>query len=504
MARRRKTTTMSIRTCDPMTTEAGAAELTSRWGIPGGAYWGGRWRNERLCLEVTDPEDGSVLARVHAADSADIAEAVSGVAESLRADDWPLWQRREALERAARMLSEEGDRLAEIISAESSKTITEAIREVARAAETLRLSAAASDALEGGTLPLDDSARGAGRVGWTRRLPVGVVAAITPFNDPMNLVAHKLGPALIGGNAVVLKPSQETPLSALALVDVLLRAGVAPRRVAVSAGEAGAGEALVSDRRVDLISFTGGPRTGERIARSAGARKLLMELGGNNAVIVCADAAVEAAAAAIVDGAFGVAGQNCLSVQRVYAHASVYDELVRQVTRGTKELVVGTKRSPNTDVGPLISVREAQRIEEWVDEARAGGAIVRTGGRRTGNFLEPTVITDAAADARIVTDEVFGPVVTIHPFSDLDDALARADSTEYGLQAGVFTESVQTAFYAAERLNVGTVLINDTSDFRIDAMPFGGFKRSGIGREGVRSAVEAMTEPRNIIVNAPG
>jgi glyceraldehyde-3-phosphate dehydrogenase (NADP+) len=493
---------MTTCTCDRITTEAGSAELASRWSLPGGAYWGGRWRTECLSLEVTDPEDDSVLGRVHAADPVDIDDAVTGVAESLRSEPWPLWERRESLERAARILSAESGRLASIISAESSKTITEATREVARAAETLRLSAAATDVLEGGTLPLEDSARGAGRVGWSRRLPVGIVAAITPFNDPMNLVAHKLGPALIGGNGVVLKPSQATPLSALAFVDVLLRAGVAPGRVAVTAGGPGAGEALVSDRRVDLISFTGGPRTGELIARSAGARKVLMELGGNNAVIVCADATVQAAAAAIVDGAFGVAGQNCLSVQRVYAHAAVYDEVVRLVTRGTEELVVGSKRSPRTDVGPLISAREAQRIEEWVDEARLGGAVVRVGGRRNGTFFEPTVITDAAADARVVTEEVFGPVVTILPFTELDDALARADATEYGLQAGVFTESVPTAFYAAERLSVGTVLINDSSDFRIDAMPFGGFKRSGIGREGVRSAVEAMTEPKSIIVNA--
>ncbi len=493
---------MSMCTCDPVTIEARSAELATRWNLPGGAYWGGRWRTECLFLEVTDPEDGSVLGRVHAADPVDIGDAVGGVAESLRSERWRLWERREALEGAARILSAESDRLASIISAESSKTITEARREVARAAETLRLSAAATDALEGGTLPLEDSARGDGRVGWSRRLPVGIVAAITPFNDPMNLVAHKLGPALIAGNGVVLKPAQSTPLSALALVDVLLRAGVAPGRVAVTAGGPGAGEALVSDRRVDLISFTGGPRTGELIARSAGARKMLMELGGNNAVIVCADATVQAAATAIVAGAFGVAGQNCLSVQRVYAHASVYEEVVRLVIRGTEELVVGSKRSARTDVGPLISLREAQRIEEWVSEARLGGAVVRVGGRRNGTFFEPTVITDAASDARVVTEEVFGPVVTILPFTDLDDALARADATEYGLQAGVFTESVPTAFYAAERLSVGTVLINDTSDFRIDAMPFGGFKRSGIGREGVRNAVEAMTEPKNIIVNA--
>jgi len=229
-----------------------------------------------------------------------------------------------------------------------------------------------------------------------------------------------------------------------------------------------------------------------------------MELGGNNAVVVCADADVPAAAAGIVDGAFGVAGQNCLSVQRVYVHESRYAELERLVVDGTERLIVGTKHDSATDVGPLIGEREARRVESWVDEAVAAGATRLTGGVRTGAFVTPTVLTDVPDDARVLTDEVFGPVVSLVPFSDLDDALARVNDTDFGLQAGVFTESVSTAMYAAERLRVGSVLINDTSDFRIDAMPFGGSKRSGVGREGVASAVLAMSEPKNIIVNRLG
>ncbi|WOF23378.1 aldehyde dehydrogenase family protein [Microbacterium betulae] len=478
-----------------------ALDAAGTGGIPGGGYLDGRWLTDDLALEVVDPEDGSVVGRVRLAGPADVDAAVGGVSRSLREDAWELWERRETLERAAALVREEHERLAAILSAESSKTITEALREVARTAETLRLSAAAAPLLEGETLPFADTARGAGRIGWNRREPLGVVAAITPFNDPMNLVAHKVGPALIAGNAVVLKPAQKTPLSALALLDLLLRAGMPPRRMAALVSDREAGTALVRDRRVDAVSFTGGPATGDLIAATAGARKTLMELGGNNAVIVCEDGDVSAAAAGIVDGAFGVAGQNCLSVQRVLAHAAVYDELVALVSEGARGLVVGTKRSPSTDVGPLISRREADRVQSWIREAEAQGARIVAGGGLHGAFHEPTVLVDVPAGARVLEEEVFGPVVSILPFTELDDAIARADATDYGLQAGVFTASVTVAMHAAARLRVGTVLVNETSDFRIDAMPFGGSRRSGVGREGVASAVLELSAPKNVILN---
>ncbi len=473
-------------------------------GIPGGGFVAGNWITEELSLAVTDPEDDGVVAQVYVGDEVDVEDAVAGVVRSFHDDAWELWERRETLERAARLLRGEADRIAAIIAAESSKTITEATRETARAAETLRLSADSAHLLEGETLPFADTPRGVGRMGWNRRSALGVIAAITPFNDPLNLVAHKVGPALLAGNAVVLKPAQTTPLSALALQDILLRAGMPPGRMSVLVCTRAAGTALVSDPRVAAVSFTGGPATGDALARAAGARKVLMELGGNNAVVVCEDGDVPAAAAGIVDGAFGVAGQNCLSVQRVYVHESRYAELERLIVDGTELLIVGSKRDTATDVGPLISQREAERVETWVDEAVASGARLLTGGERTGAFYAPTVLTEVPDDARVLRDEVFGPVVSLVPYVDLDDALARVNDTDFGLQAGVFTESVNTAMYAAERLRVGSVLINDTSDFRIDAMPFGGSKRSGVGREGVASAVLEMSEPKNIIVNRLG
>ncbi|WP_217496016.1 aldehyde dehydrogenase family protein [Agrococcus sp. SGAir0287] len=469
-------------------------------GIPGGGYAEGAWIRQPLTLEVADPEDDTVVAAVHEADEATMLRAIAAVDRSVRDDAWPLWQRRETLERAAHLVREEASRIAGIVSRESSKTIREATREVARAAETLRLSAAASHLLEGETLAFEDTARGAGRVGWNRRVPLGVVAAITPFNDPLNLVAHKVGPALIAGDGVVLKPARVTPLSALALLDVLLRAGMPPQRMAVLVADRAASTVLVADRRVAAVSFTGGPATGDAIARAAGARPMLMELGGNNAVIVAADGDAAAAAAGIVDGAFGVAGQNCLSVQRVFVHASHHERLVADVVARTRALVVGSKRDAATDVGPMISRREAERVERWIDEAVDAGAHVAVGGERDGAFLSPTVLLDVPRDARVQREEVFGPVVTITPFEDVEDALAQVDDTEYGLQAGIFTASMSLAMRAVERLQVGSVLVNETSDFRIDSMPFGGSKRSGVGREGVADAVLALSEPRNVIL----
>jgi acyl-CoA reductase-like NAD-dependent aldehyde dehydrogenase len=469
--------------------------------LPGGAFVEGRWQSADLTREVRDPEDGFLLGQVCNSTSQDVRRAVAHIHRHLQLTPWPLRSRRQALEKATRLLGEQSARFANIIAAESSKTITEAESEVRRCIETLRLSAAASSELSGSTLDFDDSTAAGNKIGWYSRKPVGIVAAITPFNDPLNLVAHKLGPALIAGNGVVLKPSERTPLSGLALVELLLEAGVPPGRIAAIVTGPGVAEALVTDDQIDLISFTGGPHTAGRIAAVAGAKKVLSELGGNNATIVCADADPIDAADAIVAGAFGVAGQNCLSVQRVYVHATLFDRVVQHVACGTRTLRTGPKFDRRTDVGPLISEAEARRVEEWVDEATASGASVHAGGQRRGAFYEPTVLTDVPAHCRVIRDEVFGPVVSIMPFVEVADAIQAANDSEYGLQAGVFTQSVDLALAIAEHLHVGAVVINETSDVRIDSMPFGGFKKSGVGREGVRYAVHEMTEPKNTIVN---
>ena len=306
-------------------TTAGRAEIAQ---LPGGAFFEDQWRRADLTLEVRDPEDGFLLGRVCSSTAADVRRAIAHIHRHLQSGDWPLRSRREALERAARLLGEQSVRFARTIASESSKTITEAEREVRRCIETLRLSAAPSGELAGETLGFDDGMAGGNKIGWYSRKPVGIVAAITPFNDPLNLVAHKLGPALIGGNGVVLKPSARTPLTALAFIELLLEAGVPAGRLAALVAGPGVSEALTTDEQIDLISFTGGPQTAERIAAAAGAKKILSELGGNNATIVCADADGRTAAKTIVAGAFGIAGQNCLSVQRVYAHISLFDQVL--------------------------------------------------------------------------------------------------------------------------------------------------------------------------------
>lgn len=465
---------------------------------PGGGYWLGRWQNADVDATVHDPENGQPLWAVASADVQDVDAALAHLATSCQ-EAWPLWQRREVLARAAELVEENRERLAHIISSEGCKTLREANNEVSRARETLRLSSEQASRLGGETLAFGETPRGDGRLGWYSREPVGVVAAITPYNDPLNLVAHKVGPALIAGNAVLLKPHEQTPMTALALLEILLEAGLPASRLAVLPGDGRTiGTPIVADERVDLVSFTGGYSTGNVIARAAGPKKLLMELGGNAPLIVLADSDWEAAAGAAVDGAFGVAGQNCLSVQRVFVEAPVASAFLARVVELTEQLTVGSKQDAATDVGPLVSEAHARRIEEWVTEACEAGARLLTGGHRDGAFYAPTVLTNVPAHADIMREEIFGPVVILESVDDIASAIERANDTPYGLQAGVFARDIDLALGMAERLHFGAVMINDSSDFRIDSMPFGGRGRSGIGREGIRYAVEAMSEPKVI------
>lgn len=466
---------------------------------PGGALIAGDWRSSPLDMPVHDPEDGALVGCVHRCDADDVDLAVRAAAASLH-QDWPLHRRVEALQRAAVLVQERADRFAQLIAAEGVKTLSEARSEVLRCVETLQVAAQSADVLTGQMLPTRASARGAGRMGWFTREPLGVVGAISSYNDPLNLVAHKLAPALLVGAAIVLKPSDQTPFSALGLAQVLLESDVPPGRVSVLCGGPEVGSALVSHPDVAVVSFTGGTRTAVAISRAAGVKKLLMELGGNNATIVCADADLDLAVEKIVAGAFGVAGQNCLSVQRVYVERPLFEQVLERVADGARSLVVGSKQDPGTDIGPLVSSAAAERLATLVDRTLARGAQLVTGGARSGNFYTPTVLTGVPDDAPAMREELFGPVVIIEAVSSVDEAVRRANDCAFALQAGVFTASLDTATTVAGRLTVGAVLVNDTSDYRLDAMPFGGFGRSGIGREGIRSAALEFTAPKCVLI----
>jgi len=329
-----------------------------------------------------------------------------------------------------------------------------------------------------------------------------VIGAITPFNDPLNLVAHKLGPALASGNSVVLKPATVTPLVALKLGELLLEAGLPPKGLNIVTGYGAViGDPLVTDQRVRMITFTGGPEAGLEIVKKAGLKKIGMELGSNSAVVVMDDADMERAVPACVDGAFGCAGQNCIGVQRLFVHQKIFEQFAEKLAAKTKSLVVGPQHDEKTDVGPMITEGEAKRIESWVEEAVKQGGKVLAGGKREGSIFYPTVMIDVPLSARVVAEEVFAPTVALFPFEDLSKVIDIINSSKYGLHAGIFTQDINNAFEAIEGIEVGGIMVNDTSDYRIDQMPFGGVKLSGLGREGLRYAIYEMTEPKVVCFN---
>lgn len=403
---------------------------------------------------------------------------------------------------AAARIEADHDEYARIIASEGSKTIREARCEPLRAAAILRLAAEEARRLGGQTLPFDSRGGSENRQGYYFRFPVGVVAAITPFNDPLAMAAHKVGPALAVGNAVVLKPASATPLSALRFAEDLMSAGLPPGRVNIVTGSGeDLGPALVTDRRVRLITFTGGVATGELITRTAGLKKLSMELGSNSPVIVLADADLTRAVPAIADGAFAQAGQNCLSVQRVLVHDAVYETFKARFVDHVKGLKAGSSLDETVDVCAMINEAQATRVESWVHEAVARGARVLIGARREGAVVWPTVLEGIPPGVHLDCEEVYGPVVSLYRVSSLHEAIDRANAVNYGLHAAIFTESLRDAFTAVRRLAVGAVIVNDSTDYRLDVMPFGGTKLSGIGREGIRFASREMTETRVVCFN---
>ena len=456
-------------------------------------------------ITVLSPYDGAAVGEVTDM-PASFATAIIDTAKlgALIAKELPRHERARILEKTAALVESDKEAFASLIVAESGKTIKQARKEVLRCVNTLKLSAEEAKRNAGEVIPFDSYVGSESRQGWFTREPLGVIVAITPYNDPLNLVAHKLGPAIAGGNAVVLKPSELSPLSAIKLVACLNAAGLPPAVVSIATGGAALGKALVAHRAVRMVSFTGGFVTGEQISRNAGLKKLAMDLGGNAPVIVMGDCDLNEAVESCVSGAFWAAGQNCIGTQRILVEETIYEEFKNKFVVKTSALVVGNPADESTDVGPMITEAAAKRTEEVVVEAMDKGGNLLFGNVRQGSLYSPTVLENVSQGCKVWCEEVFSPVVILQRVGSLDEALTLANEPEYSLHAGIFTSNLNVAMKAAKRLEAGGVMINDSSDYRFDAMPFGGSKYGSMGREGVRFAYEDMTQPKVICLNGVG
>jgi acyl-CoA reductase-like NAD-dependent aldehyde dehydrogenase len=453
--------------------------------------------------EVTSPYDGRVVGAVTTTDAnAVVALMVTARSGAVTAKSLSRHARAAILSTAAADIERRSEDFARTIVAEAGKTIRQARKEVHRAINTLRLSAEEATRGAGEVIPFDSYAGSEDRTGWFTREPLGIIAAITPFNDPLNLVAHKVGPAIAGGNAVVLKPSALTPLSAQLLADALYDAGLPREVLTLVHGGKDVAAAIIGTRDVRMVSFTGGFATGEAIARTAGLKKLAMDLGGNAPVIVLDDADLDQAVDSCVSGAFWAAGQNCVGVQRILVHRSVYGEFRRKFVAATSALATGDPAEERTDVGPMVTPGAVREVQLKIGGAIDAGAMVLTGNRVEGNVLLPTVLESVPEDCRLWLEEVFGPVVMLKVFSTYDEAIELANSIDFSLHAGIFTRSLAAAMSAARDLDAGGVMINDSSDYRFDGMPFGGSKYGSMGREGVRFAYEEMTQPKVVCIRS--
>ena len=461
---------------------------------------GGEWIETGEWVEIRSPYSGDVIGRVAKAGTDVVRRAVAAAEEAMR-EPLPAHARAEILVRVAGYLGKRHEEAAQTICAEAGKPLKAARVEASRAMSTYTFAAVEARKLAGEMIPMDASQAGEGKLAFTLRRPIGVVGAISPFNFPLNLVAHKIAPALAAGCAVVLKPASQTPLSALLLAELETEAGLPPGWLNVVVGPSSEiGDVLVEDERVKLITFTGSSEIGWRLRERAPRKRVGLELGNATPVIVEADADIEEAAAKLAANAFSFAGQSCISVQRLYVHRAVYDGFLERFLPRVAALRVGDPASEDTDVGPVIDEGNRDRILDWIEEARAAGADVLAGGELEDGLITPTVIANAPPETRVACDEVFGPVCTISAYDELDEAIAQANATRFGLQAGIFTQDSRRALAAAAALEFGGVTINEAPTFRADQMPYGGVKDSGNTREGPAFAVREMTEERVVVV----
>lgn len=469
-----------------------------------GVLINGKWRRTGDAIEVHSPYDDARVAIVHRAGPDEIENAISSAVQAFQATRrLPSWRRAEILEAISRGIAERREEFARTIALEAGKPIRTARAEVDRAVFTFKVAAEESKRIYGEIVPLDWLPGTEGRIGYVRRVPLGPVVGISPFNFPLNLVAHKVAPALAAGDPILLRPASQTPVSSLKLAELVVEAGWPEGGIAVVPCTTMDAGPLIEDERVKKLTFTGSPAVGWALKARAGRKKVTLELGGNAGVIVHSDADLKFAAERLAWGGFSYAGQSCISVQRVYSHAEVYEALVDELIPRVQALKLGDPLEEETDVGPLIDAGAADRVQTWVQEAVDGGAAVLTGGGREGNLFQPTVLASLQEDMRVSCQELFGPIVGLYPYLDAHEAIRAVNASDFGLQAGIFTRDSALIRKAFDEIEVGGLMVNDVSTFRVDHMPYGGVKMSGEGREGLRYAIEEMTAMKLLVVNQP-
>jgi acyl-CoA reductase-like NAD-dependent aldehyde dehydrogenase len=455
-------------------------------------------------VEIRSPFDQKLVGKIDETTKEEFEQALESAYDTFHETmkKMPAHERADILRKTADILESRVDKFVEILAKEAGKPIKTAKKEVERSMQVLRFAADEAKTKQGELISMDSAIGGEQRMGMVKNVPLGVVAAITPFNFPLNLVLHKLAPAFAAGNTVVLKPAEKTPYTAIMLADCFAEAGLPDGALHIVIGPGKEiGDPLVTDDRVSKVTFTGSVKVGKHIREKVGLKKITLELGSNSPNIVFADADLDQAAESLVQGAFAYAGQVCISVQRIYVQQSVYEEFLKKAKHFTEQLKLGDPLNENTDVGPMITEEDAKRAQEWVREAEKQGATILTGGKRDGTLLEPTILTDVKHDMKVVCEEIFGPVVSVIPFEQEDEAVRMANDTKFGLQAGVFAKDIDRAMRIADELVTGGVWINETSAYRQDNYPYGGVKDSGLGKEGIQYAVDDMVDKKFIGIN---
>ncbi|UOQ92660.1 aldehyde dehydrogenase family protein [Halobacillus shinanisalinarum] len=465
-------------------------------------YIDGEWIDTDEVVNVANKYTHDTYVQVAKASEKEVDQAIGAAERAFTEQQMSPYKRYQVLKRVSELLQENKEEFAKTITMEAGKPLKQARNEVDRATQTVELSAEEAKRIHGEGVPVESAPGSENRMAFTIKVPVGVVGAISPFNFPLNLVSHKIAPAIAAGNAVVLKPASATPVASIMLAEMFHEAGL-PKgffNVVVGSGST-VGNQMMEDKRIQLYTFTGSAEVGLKLKQTTGLNRLILELGNNSPVIVDKEADIDAAAKNTAAKSFAFAGQVCLSVQRLYVHEDVRQEFQEKFIKAVKELKVGDPNDDQTDVGPMISEDEAKRAEQWIEEAKQAGGTVVHGGKREGALLYPTVLQDITPEMKVVCEEIFAPVVSLIPFTDIKECINEVNKSQYGLQGGIFTQNLDTAFYAAKHVQVGGLMINDSSQYRVDLMPYGGVKDSGSGKEGPKYSIEEMTEERLVVMN---